>query len=83
MPTADEVLKLRSNVERASADVTRLEALTAAGDEEMNRLCGQLEELGFSPDGDLEEQLRIRTVEVHAALEAIQRDHTSLQAEAR
>ena len=83
MPTADEVLKLRSDVERASADVTRLEALTAAGDEEMNRLRGQLEELGFSPDGDLEEQLRARAAEVGAELETVRGDLVSLQAEAR
>jgi len=83
MPTADEVLKLRSDVERASADVTRLEALMAAGDEEMNRLRGQLEELGFSPDGDLEEQLRTRSAEVQSEMEAIRGDLASLQVEAR
>lgn len=83
MPTADEVLKLRSDVERASADVTRLEALMAAGDEEMARLRAEIEALGFSPDGDLEEQLRARAAEVQAETEAIRRDLASLQAEAR
>lgn len=83
MPTADEVLKLRSDVERASADVTRLEALMAAGDDEMDRLRAEIETLGFSPDGDLEEQLRTRAAEVQAEQEAIRRDLASLQAEAR
>jgi hypothetical protein len=82
MSTADEVLKLRSDVERASADVTRLEALMAAGQEEVDRLRSQLEELGFSPDGDLEEQLRARAGEVQAELEVIQRDLASLRGEA-
>jgi hypothetical protein len=83
MPTADEVLKLRSDVERASADVTRLEALMAAGDDEMGRLRAEIETLGFSSDGDLEEQLQARTAEVQAEQEAIRRDLASLQAEAR
>lgn len=83
MPTADEVLKLRSDVERASADVTRLEALMAAGDDEMGRLRAEIETLGFSPDGDLEDQLQARTAEVQAEQEAIRRDLASLQAEAR
>jgi len=83
MPTADEVLKLRSDVERASADVTRLEALMAAGDEEMGRLRAEIETLGFSADGDLESQLQARTAEVQAEQEAIRRDLASLQAEAR
>jgi len=83
MNKADEVLKLRSDVERSSADVTRLEALMAAGDDEMERLRAEIEALGFSPDGDLEEQLQARTSEVQAEQEAIRRDLASLQAEAR
>jgi hypothetical protein len=79
MNKADEVLKLRSEVERAAADVTRLDALMAAGQEEIDRLRGQLKALGFSPDGDLEAQLGARAAEVEQELGAVRQGLASLQ----
>jgi hypothetical protein len=83
MNKADEVLKLRSEVERAAADVTRLDALMAAGQEEIDRLHGQLEALGFSPDSDLEAQLGARAAEVEQELGAVRQGLASLQVAAQ